>query len=110
MISLKPSDLPFNTVIEVDDEQYIKQEVDYGYEKPMVIWKPLGCEDCQATYSYAQDYADEALADYRIISVPMLVAEYMNEEFALVTNSEILLGQALVYIKDAEGPVGGLAG
>lgn len=76
---LKPSELPLDTVIEVDDEQYIKQERDYGNAKPMVLWLPLSCEDCCGSNSFTQDHADEVVKSYRIISLPYRVTADLVE-------------------------------
>jgi hypothetical protein len=77
---LKPSELPIDTVIEVDADQYIKQARDYGQEKPMILWLPLGCEDCQGTVSFTQDHADEAIRGYRIVSLPYKVTVDLVEQ------------------------------
>lgn len=96
MTAFKPSQLPVNTIVEVPEDlawsgQYIKVDNPiYG-----IYWEPLGCEDCQGVMGTSNTLVDERFTDFKILSYPASVVEYMNEEFAKQTGSGLLLQEAL---------------
>lgn len=100
MNNFKPSELPVNTILAVPSHlewagEYIKVDRPiYG-----VYWAPLGCEDCRGVTGTSNSLVDERFTEFKIVSVPLAVAEYMNEEFAKMTGSGLLLEEALVHTK-----------
>lgn len=66
MPNIKPSELPFYTIIEFDDEQYIRMEAYYGPQ-----WQTLHCVDCGAGSEYSDAQADFMFTEFKIISSPV---------------------------------------
>lgn len=79
MILVKPSELPLDTVIEVDNELYIKQVRSYGNLNPVTLWMALECEDCQGAITFAQDQADLSFHAFRIVSLPYAITADLVE-------------------------------
>ena len=83
MKNLKPSQLPVNTVIEVDYDlahggRYIKE--DHGIYG--IAWYPLSCIDCTGSYDFKDAAADAFFTEFKVISVPMEVVNYFVEAVA----------------------------
>jgi len=72
MNNFKPSELPVATVIEHEDENYIKVDNPiYG-----LVWEPIRCVDCQGSIDVMNTQADTHFTDFKIISLPYgVVAE-----------------------------------
>lgn len=66
MAQLKPSELPFFTIIEVDDENYIHMQAYYGPQ-----WQTLYCVDCGAGAEYSDAQADFMFTEFKIIASPI---------------------------------------
>jgi hypothetical protein len=71
MKQYKPSELPLNTVIEFEDDEYIRKN--NWFSGPG--WEPLGCEDCRATSSFSLREADSKFKNFKIIALPVEVIE-----------------------------------
>ena len=63
--NLKPSKLPIGTVIEYEDEWYVKKEAYYGVE-----WTPVSCEDCGGVRAISLKDEDTVLKEFKLIALP----------------------------------------
>ena len=65
MKNLKPTALPINTIIEFDDEQYIKLFFDWSGSQ----WETLACLDCRGGYDFTDTQADEKFDSFKIVAI-----------------------------------------
>lgn len=78
---LKPSELPLDTVVEFEDDQYIKMDLSGDTTGRRTYWRPLYCEDCCATTPYSDADADEKFKAYRIVALPYkLTADLVEKQ------------------------------
>lgn len=72
MKQYKPSELPLNTVIEFDDDLYIKKDAYYG-----VQWESVRCVDCAVGDEIGVQEEDTRIKDFKIISLPVEVLDHI---------------------------------
>lgn len=88
MESFKPSELPVGTTIEVGGLEYYGtyHKVDnsvYG-----IWWESDDFEDCQGTYGASDEQADERFKDFKIVSLPFTVVEYLQREISKIVETD----------------------
>lgn len=72
MMQTKPSELPLNTIIDFDDDEFIKVKSYYG-----IRWETLACQDCRGGDSLTDTQADAKFTKFKIISVPFTMIQYL---------------------------------
>jgi len=93
---IKASELPVGTTIEATDKDAL------GWERASNdYWVPTQshCVDCEVEDTIKNEEIDEKVPNFKILTVPYAVAEFMNEEFAKMTGSGLLLKSALLHVK-----------
>lgn len=110
---MKPSDFPKGVVIETRDDTWEKSEGGVWFDAnphcadcDRIVFDGGPTEDQQKVFRHVWELivtpSDEYFDDFRIVSVPMLVVEYMVEEFAKMTGSGLLLKEVLENVKKYE--------
>jgi hypothetical protein len=71
-LNVKPSELPLYTVIEFEDQDWVKADTYYG-----IKWQTLRCVDCQAGDYKSDKEADELFKKFKILALPFTALQYM---------------------------------
>jgi hypothetical protein len=66
MVNPKPSELPLYTIIEFEDEDFIRLDAYYGTH-----WQTLRCVDCGAGSEFTDSEADVKFKEFKILALPV---------------------------------------
>jgi hypothetical protein len=105
----KPSELPIDTVIDDQERGTFRKDApglwaelqyrEMGQQE--LVWDEGGQTADRKTYGSKsiEMPSDEYFKDFKVLSLPISVVEYIVEEFAKMTGSEVVLDEAIEAVK-----------